>query len=102
MKRHPRPLLASALFSIGIVLSVSLSWSQQDLKKSMPDGEGRDLAIDICTSCHNLERVLTAHKTKDEWEQLVNNMIARGATIFPEEVEPLVKYLVKNFSAAAR
>jgi hypothetical protein len=27
-------------------------------------------------------------------------MITRGATIFPEEVGPIVKYLAKNFPAA--
>lgn len=94
-----RIFLSLALL-MGLILPAAVSHSQEDYKSRLPDGDGKQLTIELCTSCHNLEKVVTSRKTKEEWEQSVNNMITRGATIFPEEVGPIVKYLAKSFPAA--
>ena len=64
---------------------------------NLPDGPGKDLLQNVCTQCHTLNRVTDAKKTKDEWNDVVDKMAAKGARASDEEFETIVNYLVKNF-----
>jgi hypothetical protein len=50
-----------------------------------------------CNKCHSLERVTSAHKTSDQWNQTVTRMISNGATLTTEEQKVLVAYLAKTY-----
>jgi hypothetical protein len=47
--------------------------------------------------CHNLQKTVVSRKTPQEWERTVFDMVTRGAQIFPDEAEQIIKYLSKNF-----
>ena len=70
------------------------SWSQ-----FLPPGEGRDLVLDSCATCHDLKMVVEARKSRSEWSKNVDDMIQRGSPVFPEEIAPMKAYLAKNFGA---
>ena len=61
----------------------------------LPPGEARQSVLDSCSSCHNLKVVVLARKNRAEWAKAINDMIQRGAQLFPEEIEPITNYLVK-------
>lgn len=63
----------------------------------LPPAESRDLVLNSCGGCHNLKVVVQARKSPAEWTKCVNDMIQRGAQLFPEEIEPLTTYFSKNF-----
>lgn len=86
------------LLLVGIIFPVALSWSQDQWKSMLPDGDGKDLTAQLCgTMCHNLQKTVVSRKTPQEWEKTVYDMIGRGAQIFPDEAEQITKYLAKNF-----
>ncbi|HYY25698.1 MAG TPA: hypothetical protein VE689_09420 [Candidatus Udaeobacter sp.] len=88
-------------FLMGLVFPIALSWPQEDYKKMLPDTEGKQMVIELCgSSCHNLQKVVTSRKTDKEWERSVYDMVSRGAQIFPEEVDQIVKYLAKSFPSS--
>ena len=59
---------------------------------------GSELAAKrICGTCHNLQKVVSSRKSDKEWERSVYDMVSRGAQIFPEEADQIVKYLAKSF-----
>jgi cytochrome c5 len=64
---------------------------------SLPSGPGKELVESRCTACHDLERIATAKRTKNDWELIVNNMVARGATVTPDEARTILSYLVAQF-----
>ena len=66
----------------------------------LPPGDGRELVLSTCTSCHNLKVVVHARMSRAEWAKSVNDMIQRGAPVFPEEIEPLTTYLSKAFGTS--
>jgi len=68
----------------------------------MPDGDGKDVTVQLCGTCHNLQKTVVSRKTPQEWERSVYDMIARGAQIFPDEVDQIIKYLAKSFPPAGR
>ncbi|MEE2822014.1 MAG: hypothetical protein VYA53_03435 [Acidobacteriota bacterium] len=71
--------------------------SDAELAESMPEGEGKAMVTSVCTTCHSLGTVLTNRGTGEEWEQTVNEMITRGAQIFPDEIETMVDYLGTHY-----
>ncbi len=87
-------------------LVLPAAWAQQHKTKDegwpelLPPGEGRELLLTSCSSCHNLKSTVHARKSRADWAKTVNDMIQRGAPIFPEEIEPLTAYLSQAFGPA--
>lgn len=67
-------------------------WSQL-----LPPGEGRQLVLTSCATCHNVKVVVHARKNRDDWTKTIGDMIQRGAPIFVEEIAPITAYLTANF-----
>lgn len=95
-----------ALLFLSFLLLVSKVWPQQKKAKNddgtqlLPPGNGRELVISSCdTSCHNLKVIVSARKSRADWAKNVNDMIQRGAPVFPEEIEPMTTYLSEVFGA---
>jgi competence ComEA-like helix-hairpin-helix protein len=63
----------------------------------LPDGKGRDKVENACTVCHTAERIMAQHMTVDQWRSEVRTMVENGASLNPDEWEPVVIYLSKNF-----
>ena len=85
--------------AVVLVLSSTLLYGQKPKDEGWPDllppGEGRDLVLNSCNTCHNLKVVVRARKNRAEWAKSVNDMIQRGSQLFPEEIEPITVYLSK-------
>jgi mono/diheme cytochrome c family protein len=84
------------VFLMGSALAVLLQ-SDAELAESMPEGEGKAMVTNVCTTCHSLGNIVNTRGDRDEWEQTVNDMIARGAQIFPDEMETIVGYLAASY-----
>ena len=80
------------VFFLGAFLLV-VSVQAQDL----PDGAGKDLVMNVCMVCHELTRITSKKKTKEEWNDTVDKMAARGAKASDEEFDTIVNYLTKYF-----
>jgi len=47
--------------------------------------------------CHDLGRVVTARRSREEWARITQNMIDRGPAAPPEQVQTIVIYLTAQF-----
>jgi competence protein ComEA len=65
--------------------------------QDLPDGAGKDLVMNVCTVCHEVTRITSKKKTKEEWNDTVDKMAARGARASDAEFETIVAYLTKYF-----
>jgi competence ComEA-like helix-hairpin-helix protein len=63
----------------------------------LPDGKGRDAVENACTVCHTPDRIMRQSLTADQWRSEVRTMVENGASLNPDEWEPVVAYLTKNF-----
>ncbi len=63
----------------------------------LPPGEGRELVLNSCSSCHNVRVIVHARLTRAGWTKSVNDMIQRGAPLFAEEIDPITNYLFTAF-----
>jgi hypothetical protein len=58
---------------------------------------GRELVEDVCTYCHNLDRLRDKELSREEWRGLIKGMISEGAPVTDEEFSMILDYLVKHY-----
>jgi cytochrome c5 len=63
----------------------------------LPDGPGREIVQARCSLCHDLGRVVSVRRTKEEWDSLTRNMIGRGPQASEAQVQTLISYFTTNF-----
>jgi hypothetical protein len=73
-------LFAISVFSFAAVIP----WAAQS--DGLPAGEGRDIVLRMCANCHGLDRVTSARYPKKHWEDVVYDMVSRGAEGSDDEV----------------
>ena len=61
-----------------------------------PGVDGATLLQERCTVCHSLARVTSRQLTIDQWQNIVNRMIQRGAQLTSSEYKILVEYLAET------
>jgi cytochrome c5 len=84
-----------------IALSCLLISAAPVFAQDLPDGEGKDVVVKACTSCHDTDNFTSKKNTKDEWKAVVDTMIGYGAEIPDDQVEIITTYLAKNFGKEA-
>lgn len=73
---------------------------QSGLKtEALPAGDGQKLVESHCALCHDLGRITTVGRSKDEWNNTVGNMMARAGTnvATQQEISTMASYLASNF-----
>jgi hypothetical protein len=85
-------LLIGAVGAIVVLLSVRTTTAQIDPR--MPDGPNRDLVARKCGSCHDLSNLYsTAGKTRERWNDKIEDMVFYGLKVTPEERTLILDYL---------
>ena len=62
--------------------------------------KGKKLVEDICSLCHEWQRVKNQELTKEQWSGVIKGMISEGAPVTDEEFDLIVEYLAKNYGPA--
>ncbi|HYR83920.1 MAG TPA: carboxypeptidase regulatory-like domain-containing protein [Terriglobia bacterium] len=79
--------------------------TDEDYEKLMPEGPGKKLAADQCATCHSLLPVVSARKTREQWQQVYDRMLddmfdLRKLMIYhqpSENSEVVLGYLARSF-----
>ena len=66
----------------------------------LPEGDGKKILQNACTTCHGLEGTVKMRLDKSGWEGVVSSMMSNGARVDAQELPVLIDYLVKNFGNA--
>ena len=61
------------------------------------DAAAKKLLDDVCTVCHDLDLVSGQKLSKEDWQAVVNSMVAKGAALEAKDVPVLVEYLAKTY-----
>ena len=65
---------------------------------ALPDAPGRDTVQRVCGACHPATVILGKGRTREEWNQVIANMIGRGAKGTSGDFAAVTDYLAKNLS----
>src|SRR5215213_9558127 len=67
----------------------------------LPDGPGKAELQKVCGVCHQADRSAAVRLTREGWEGVVGDMIARGARGTDQEFAAILNYLSTNFLGEA-
>lgn len=93
------PALISAAAVATVSLGAQTAQTQTAGATNQADAEkGRQTVQQVCVACHNnaLRMIQSQKRSADQWRDTVYSMIGRGAHVFPEEIDPLIAFLVAN------
>jgi len=65
---------------------------------ALPDGEGKDVVDQACSSCHGSEPISQQRLSRTQWTAEVDKMIRWGAELTADQKTRLIDYLARNFS----
>ena len=91
--------------AIWIFLTVALPTLSMAVPQELPEGEGKKLIEERCTSCHGLKPVVSLKQSQGAWKDLVVKMVGFGAQLDDKEVDVATEYLTRHFgpeSSAAK
>src|SRR5437016_4656242 len=95
--------------AVALVLTASLTAGAQqqapapnDEHPKLPAGDGRELTIRVCSTCHEVEKVTEEQLDLDGWKMVVDQMASMGADATEEQLDQIVRYLAKAFPAESR
>ena len=63
----------------------------------IPEGRGKEIVLNICTMCHDLNRIKLGRRSSEEWEETLISMLNEGAPLSDENFAIVHQYLSKNF-----
>jgi len=70
--------------------------------RPLPDGPGKEITHRVCgATCHGPEIITGRGRTREDWSNVVNGMVARGAKASAAEFSEIVEYLGKNLPPRA-
>ena len=77
-----------------VMCAPSLHAQAQGRGPELPAGEGREVAVAVCTVCHDATTVMLKRDGESGWRQTVERMVVqKGAQITPADMELVVRYL---------
>lgn len=64
-----------------------------------PPGPMQGTVTKACAQCHSADVVSSQRKSRADWADTVNQMVANGAQVSNADFDKVVDYLAKNFAA---
>lgn len=72
---------------------------------ALPEGRGKAELQKVCSGCHAAEEAVRGgRRSRERWQQVVDDMVVRGAEGSDAELKLVVDYLTEHFgpSSASR
>ena len=66
-------------------------------QSTLPDDPAKPVVERVCGGCHAFTVLSDNRATKDHWEEIVENMVSRGAQGTDAELDQVVDYLTRHF-----
>jgi len=92
------PVAAAALLAVGTARVVAATPAAEPAAAAAAQDEpGERLLNSSCGGCHDLRPVQASARDRDGWNEVVQNMLQKGADVADKDVPVLLDYLVEHF-----
>jgi hypothetical protein len=100
-------IIAAAGVATALLILTAAAEAQRRIDPAaakLPDGDGKIAVIEFCAgACHPAARFVNMRQSREQWHKTVMSMVARGAQLYPEDVDTITNYLgtyLSNTNAA--
>jgi glucose dehydrogenase len=63
----------------------------------LPEDVGKSAVVKLCSQCHAVEQAVSMRGSANDWRDIVDSMIEKGASGTPAEFDATIAYLAKHF-----
>jgi cytochrome c5 len=99
-KRRWNKPMATIFIAASLSVVAAQSTPAAPAGAALPDGPGKSIVQRSCNACHALGVITSKRASPDQWSQVVNEMVSRGADLSDDEIDTLIQYLSTNFGPA--
>jgi competence protein ComEA len=94
-ERSGTPLRARGVLAALALVAIAAAGEAQDT----PAAKASKVMFEkTCSACHTSESVASARRTRDQWQDVIEEMVSQqGAKIADEEYSPILEYLVSVY-----
>src|SRR5450631_1789408 len=93
LRSEPRAS-ASGFLALAL-LAAAMPIAAQSNEQLLPAGPEKDKMVKLCVGCHEVDLVVARRHTREEWDGVVEDMIARGTKGTEAELSQVAEYLSK-------
>jgi cytochrome c5 len=92
------PLAAAALLAVGSARVLAATPAAEPAAAAAQNDEkGERLLNASCGGCHDLRPVQASARDRDGWNEVVQNMLQKGADVADTDIPVLLDYLVEHY-----
>ena len=102
--RHPFavavPFAAAALLAVGtarLTAAAAPAAPAVVAASAAQDEQGERLLNSGCAGCHDLRPIQSSARDRDGWNEVVQNMLQKGADVADKDIPVLLDYLVEHY-----
>ena len=66
-----------------------------------PHGDAPEAFTRVCGRCHSSDRIVEGRRSRGQWEEVLEQMTARGATGTDDDYAIIIEYLVSEYGRVA-
>jgi competence protein ComEA len=93
--------MRSSTTAFGLLLTATMLLAGGAMKAApapaqQPDAQAEEVFKTTCTRCHTPDRVLSARKTRTQWEETLDKMTKLGATASDDDWTTVLDYLMRH------
>ena len=90
------PFAAAALLAVSTA-RVTAAAEESPAPVAAQDEQGERLLNASCGGCHDLRPVQASARDRDGWNEVVQNMLQKGADVSDKDIPLLLDYLVEHY-----
>lgn len=92
------PLAAATLLVVGSERVTSAATPAAATAAAAQDSDKGEKILNVsCAGCHDLRPITTGAKDKEGWNDIVQNMLQKGADVADADIPVLVDYLAEHY-----
>jgi hypothetical protein len=95
-----RLIIAASTAAVVAALGASMVQAQED-GAELPAGPGKEQTVIACLSCHGSGPITSEHHSGQEWQDVIDQMLEKGATGTPDQLKIVRTYLTTNYGPEA-
>ena len=61
---------------------------------------GREVFLKLCSDCHGIEDVIASRRSRDQWREVIDRMVDKGAAGTEDELAATLRYLLAAYGRA--
>lgn len=89
-------MIRALLVAAALAIITARHASAQSNEQLLPAGPEKEKMVKLCVGCHEIDLVVARRHTREEWDGVVEDMIARGSKGTEEELSLVAEYLSKH------